>query len=158
MRTLFILSATIFFIVFSFSCSQEDQSDVKFGTGTIKQPVLDIAPQSGKGGLGKTTVAVVDLPLLFWPSFEYRMINRRIVIQNIRMDRKEETCMINESDGAQLQVGTEVEVLDEARCLYVRMVTSDGVPRSYTITIMKIRLLETREEGWTWSKSIEFDK
>ena len=157
MKTLFILSVTILFIVFSFSCSQ-DQSDVKFGTGTIKKPVLDIAPQSGKGGLGKTTVAVVDLPLLFWPSFEYRMINRRIVIQNIRMDRKEETCMINESDGVQLQVGVEVEVLDEARCLYVRMITSDGVPRSYTVTIMKIRLIETGEEGWTWSKAVEISE
>ena len=74
------------------------------------------------------------------------------------MDRKEEFCMINESEGSQLKVGTKVEILDEARCLYVRLSTNDGIPKPYTISLVQIRLLETGEEGWTWSKAIEFDK
>ena len=157
MKAFFISNVLIFLIVFSFSCSQ-NESGPKFGTGTIKQPVVEINPIAGKGGTGKTTVAVIPLPLLVWPSFEYRMIARTIKMQNIRMDRKEEFCMLNESEGSQLQVGAKVEILDEARCLYVRLVTNDGIPKPYTISIVQIRLLETGSEGWTWSKAIEFDK
>ena len=36
--------------------------------------------------------------------------------------------------------------------------TNDGIPKPYTISLVQIRLLETGEEGWTWSKAIEFDK
>ena len=38
------------------------------------------------------------------------------------------------------------------------MSSNDGLPRPYTITLMKIRLVETGEEGWTWSKAIDSDK
>ena len=51
-----------------------------------------------------------------------------------------------------------VEIIDEARCLYVRLNSNDGLPRPYTVTLVQIRLIETGEEGWTWSKAIEFDK
>ena len=71
---------------------------------------------------------------------------------------KEEHCLITESEGAQLQIGTKVEVLDEAKCLYVLLTSNEGVPRAYTITLMQIRVIETGEKGWTWSKAIEFDK
>ena len=57
-----------------------------------------------------------------------------------------------------MKIGAKVEVLDEARCLYVLMSSNDGLPRPYTITLMKIRLVETGEEGWTWSKAIDSDK
>ena len=63
-----------------------------------------------------------------------------------------------ESEGVEMKIGAKVEVLDEARCLYVLMSSNDGLPRPYTITLMKIRLIETGEEGWTWSKAIEPDK
>ena len=56
-----------------------------------------------------------------------------------------------------LNLGARVEVLEEARCLYVRLNSNDGIPRPYTTTIVRIRLLETGQEGWTWYKAIEFD-
>lgn len=146
MRILLVLILSTFLMVFIFSCSP-GTSGPKFGTGTLKQPVLNLDKE-----------VQVDLPLLLWPSFEYRMIDRR-GSSNLGVVRgKEEFCIINEPEASQLQIEEKVEILDEARCLYIRLNTIDGVPRSYTATIMKIKLISTGEEGWTWSKAIEFDK
>ena len=146
MKILFILSIIVFSFVSTFSCGQ-GESGPKFGTGTLKQPILNIDQK-----------VQVNLPLLLWPSFEYRMIDRR-GSSNLGVVRgKEEFCIIKESEASKIQIEGKVEILDEARCLYIRLNTLDGVPRSYTTTIMHIRLLSTGEEGWTWSKAIEFDK
>ena len=67
-------------------------------------------------------------------------------------------CIINESTSSKLQIGEKIEIIDEARCFYVRLNTIDGIPRSYTATINQIRVISTGEEGWTWSKAIEFDQ
>ena len=147
MKSFLILNVLIFLIVFSFSCGQ-GESGPKFGTGTLKQPVQNLNPTPSNPNFDK----FVDLPLLLWPSFEYRRIPR------VAQKDKVEHCLITESEGAQLQTGTKVEIIDEARCLYVRLNSNDGLPRPYTITLVQIRLIETGEEGWTWSKAIEFDK
>ena len=147
MKSFFILNVLIFLIVFSFSCDQ-GASGPKFGTGTLKQPVQNLNPTPSNPNFDK----FVDLPLLLWPSFEYRRIPR------VAQKDKVEHCLITESEGAQLQTGTKVEIIDEARCLYVRLNSNDGLPRPYTVTLVQIRLIETGEEGWTWSKAIEFDK
>jgi hypothetical protein len=34
----------------------------------------------------------------------------------------------------------------------------EGSPKNYSTGIMRIRVVETGQEGWTWSKAIEFDK
>ena len=150
MRILFILSVTVFSLVFSFSCGQ-GESGPKFGTGTLKQPVQNLYPPP-------LNPLFVDLPLLMWSSFEYRMINKVSRSTGFTGGGKSQHCVLQESEGSQLQIGTKVEVLDEAKCLYVLLNSNDGKPRPYTITIMQIRLIETGEEGWTWSKAIEFDK
>ena len=155
MKSFVILNVLIFLIVFSFSCGQ-GASGPKFGTGTLKQPVYNLNtapsnPNSDTGSAGRVD-RFVDLPLLLWPSFEYRRIVR--VVQKDKVEH----CLITESEGAQLQTGTKVEIIDEARCFYVRLNSKDGIPRPYTITLVQIRLIETGEEGWTWSKAIEFDK
>ena len=110
----------------------------------LKQPGLKIKDS-------EIPEAVVKLPLLLWPSFEYTRLawNHKT---------KVEYCLITESEGVEINIGSKVEVLDEATCLYVLLNSNDGKPRPYTITIMQIRLIETGEEGWTWSKAIEFDK
>ena len=155
MKSFLVLNILIFLIVFSFSCDQ-GASGPKFGTGTLKQPVYNLNtapsnPNSDTGSAGRVD-RFVDLPLLLWPSFEYRRIAR--VVQKDKVEH----CLITESEGAQLQTGTKVEIIDEARCFYVRLNSKDGIPRPYTITLVQIRLIETGEEGWTWSKAIEFDK
>ena len=116
--------------------------------GTLKTPVQNLNPNPSNSNFD----VFVDLPLLLWPSFEYRRIPR--VVEKDKVEH----CLITESEGAQLQPGTKVEVIDEARCFYVRLNSKDGIPKPYTITLMQIRLIETGEEGWTWSKAIEFDK
>ncbi|MBK15827.1 MAG: hypothetical protein CL770_03970 [Chloroflexi bacterium] len=156
MKSFLILNTLIILIVFSFSCGDQGESGPKFGTGTLKQAVYNLNkapsnPNSDTGTTGRVD-RFVDLPLLLWPSFEYRRIPR--VVEKDKVEH----CLITESEGAQLQPGTKVEVIDEARCFYVRLNYKDGIPRSYTTTFAQIRVIETGEEGWTWSKAIEFDK
>tara|TARA_B100000686_G_scaffold64084_1_gene68895 strand:+ start:3313 stop:3786 length:474 start_codon:yes stop_codon:yes gene_type:complete len=156
MKSFLILNTLIILIVFSFSCGDQGESGPKFGTGTLKQAVYNLNkapsnPNSDTGTTGRVD-RFVDLPLLLWPSFEYRRIPR--VVEKDKVEH----CLITESEGAQLQPGTKVEVIDEARCFYVRLNSKDGIPRSYTTTFAQIRVIETGEEGWTWSKAIEFDK
>ena len=156
MKSFLILNVLTVLIVFSFSCGDQGVSGPKFGTGTLKQAVYNLNkapsnPNSDTGTTGRVD-RFVDLPLLLWPSFEYRRIPR--VVEKDKVEH----CLITESEGAQLQPGTKVEVIDEARCFYVRLNSKDGIPRSYTTTFAQIRVIETGEEGWTWSKAIEFDK
>ena len=156
MKSFLILNTLIILIVFSFSCGDQGESGPKFGTGTLKQAVYNLNkapsnPNSDTGTTGRVD-RFVDLPLLLWPSFEYRRIPR--VVEKDKVEH----CLITESEGAQLQPGTKVEIIDEARCFYVRLNSKDGIPRSYTTTFAQIRVIETGEEGWTWSKAIELDK
>ena len=156
MKSFLILNVLTVLIVFSFSCGDQGESGPKFGTGTLKQAVYNLNkapsnPNSDTGTTGRVD-RFVDLPLLLWPSFEYRRIPR--VVEKDKVEH----CLITESEGAQLQPGTKVEIIDEARCFYGRLNSKDGIPRSYTTTFAQIRVIETGEEGWTWSKAIEFDK
>ena len=156
MKSFLILNVLTVLIVFSFSCGDQGVSGPKFGTGTLKQAVYNLNkapsnPNSDTGTTGRVD-RFVDLPLLLWPSFEYRRIPR--VVEKDKVEH----CLITESEGAQLQPGTKVEIIDEARCFYVGLNSKDGIPRSYTTTFAQIRVIETGEEGWTWSKAIEFDK
>ena len=156
MKSFLILNVLTVLIVFSFSCGDQGESGPKFGTGTLKQAVYNLNkapsnPNSDTGTTGRVD-RFVDLPLLLWPSFEYRRIPR--VVEKDKVEH----CLITESEGAQLQTGTKVEIIDEARCFYVLLNSKDGIPRSYTTTFAQIRVIETGEEGWTWSKAIEFDK
>ena len=133
---------TFIFLLTIIGCSSEQAQSSK--PGVLKQPGLKIKDS-------EIPEAVVKLPLLLWPSFEYKRLawNHKT---------KVEYCLITESEGVEINIGSKIEVLDEARCLYVLMSSNDGLPRPYTITLMKIRLIETGEEGWTWSKAIEPDK
>ena len=143
---------SLLFIVMIFllqGCSNGNGDKGKsVSTGILKTPVQNLNPKPSNSNLD----LFVDLPLLLWPSFEYRRIPR--VVEKDKVEH----CLITESEGAQLQPGTKVEIIDEARCFYVRLNSKDGIPRSYTTTFAQIRVIETGEEGWTWSKAIEFDK
>ena len=148
-KMFFRVSAVFFIMVFIVSCAPAE-SGAKFGTGTLKQPVQNLNPTPSN----KNFDVFVDLPLLLWQSFGYARIAK-----NSRT--KVEHCTITESEGTQLQIGAKVEVLDEARCLYILLKANDGrsLPygNGYSITLNQIRLVETGEVGWTWSRSIEFD-
>ncbi len=82
-----------------------------------------------------------------------------VILSNYNLGEIKKFSEIKE--GTQLQIGAKVEVLDEARCLYILLKANDGrsLPygNGYSITLNQIRLVETGEVGWTWSRSIEFD-
>ena len=145
---------SLLFIVMIFllqGCSNGNGDKGKsVSTGILKTPVQNLNPKPSNSNLD----LFVDLPLLLWPSFEYN----RITNYTGQNHQKVEHCLITESEGAQLQPGTKVEIIDEARCFYVLLNSKDGIPKPYTITLVQIRLIETGEEGWTWSKAIELDK
>jgi len=129
-------------------------NDLSASTGTLKQPVQNLNPSRKDIRLSSNPKSdvFVDLPLLLWPSFEYRRISRNYTMTKV------EHCLITESEGTQLQIGAKVEILDEAKCLYVLLSSNDGLPRPYTITLMQIKVVATGEKGWTWSGAIELDK
>ena len=142
-----ILHLVIFIFLFHIiGCSSEQTQSAK--SGVLKQPSLVVKVYE-TGGNNPT----VFLPLLMWPSFESRMIN---IYAHFTGGGKSEHCVLKESEGSQLEVGTKVEVLEEATCLYVRLNPVEGSPKNYSAGIMRIRVVETRQEGWTWSKAIEF--
>ena len=132
---------TFIFLLTIIGCSSEQAQSSK--PGVLKQPGLKIKDS-------EIPEAVVKLPLLLWPSFEYKRLawNHKT---------KVEYCLITESEGVEINIGSKIEVLDEARCLYVWLNSVQGAPKKYSTGIMRIRVVETGEEGWTWSKAVEFD-
>ena len=145
-------------IAFIFACSLGDR-EPEIQPGTLKSPVLTINPNAGSkfGGTAtnKALEITLNLPLVLFPSFEYRMITRG---GGFAAPGRDEFCVLQESEASELKIGAKVEVLEDARCLYVRLNSNDGIPRPYTTTIMRIRVIETGQEGWTWSKAIQFDE
>ena len=70
----------------------------------------------------------------------------------------EEFCAIA-GKGSELAIGEKVEVIDEARCLRSQYSPGDGTPsRRFPVGLVKIRVISTGLEGWTWTKSVEFEK
>ena len=145
----------LFFMITLSGCSDASGTkDSSGSTGILKQPVQNLNPSSKDSRITSNSKSdiFVDLPLLLWTSFEYRRISRGYSMAKV------EHCLVTESEGAQLQIGTRVEILDEAKCLYVLLSSKNGAPKPYMITLMKIKVVETGTEGWTWSKAIEFDQ
>ena len=141
----YLLTFTLLFTITG--CSSEQAQSSK--SGLLKQPSIEVKVYE-TGGNNPT----VELPLFLWTSFDSKMIN---IYSHFTGGGKSEHCVLQESEGSQLQVGTKIEVLEEATCLYVRLNSVEGAPKNYSTGIMRIRIVETGEEGWTWSKAVEFD-
>ena len=93
----------------------------------------------------------VFLPLLIWPSFKY---------QEIPMFRggKATFCVINETDGIPIKIETQIEFIEDATCFRTYFTSTDQMPHKYEVGLVKIRILDTQEEYWTWSKSVKIVK
>ena len=48
----------------------------------------------------------------------------------------------------------EVEILEESTCLYTFLQEEGKVPAQYFVGLTKIKILETGQIGWTWSKAV----
>ena len=127
-------------------------------TGVLKQPSVSMKPQEekfGGGGASKLTYIETDLPFELWDSYEIKTFS---VAQGSWNAAKQEFCVIS-ATGPQLTVGEKVEIIDEAKCLNTQYDKGDGSPfRRYPVGLIKIRTISTGQEGWTWTKSVEYDK
>ena len=129
------------------------------GTGTLVEPTVKMNSDSGaKFGGGAASKALdiqTNLPFELWASFEMKQFS---VSRGSWAASKEEFCVIS-STGSQLAVGEKVEIIQEARCLNTQYDRGDGSPfRRYPVGLIKIRTISTGQEGWTWTKSVEYDK
>ena len=127
-------------------------------TGTLIEPTVKINPNAGSKFGGTTTNKALEiqtnLPFELWDSFELKQFS---VSRGSWAASKEEFCVIS-STGSQLKADEKVEIVDEARCLNTQYDKGDGSPfRRFPIGLIKIRVISTGQEGWTWSKSVKYD-
>ena len=145
---------SIVFLIFACTTSEKQSG---FKTATIQQPEVTISPADRKFGgtsVNKKQQIKIQLPLLIWDSYRTEMISLKAI--GTGYSAKGEFCVIDEISGKQLQKNSKVQIIDESTCLYSRMNSSEGLPKHYIVGLIKVRLIETGEEGWTWTKSINF--
>ena len=115
------------------------------------EPKLIVKPQHQVTGAYSQTV---KLPLMIWSSFEYRDV------ADLRgaVDVKLNYCVINETDGILVKLDTSIQFIEDATCFHTFFTSADGIPHKYVIGLVKVKLLETGEEVWTWSKAVQISK
>ena len=137
-KTLLIVFGLI--VIFS-ACVGSSSSKVTAANLVI--PKLEVKVHGTEGNNPE-----VFLPLLIWPSFKY---------QEIPMFRggKATFCVINEADGIPIKIETQIEFIEDATCFRTYFTSTDQMPHKYEVGLVMIRILDTQEEYWTWSKSIK---
>ena len=48
----------------------------------------------------------------------------------------------------------DIEILEEASCLYTLFQEEGRAPGQYFVGITKVRIIDTGEIGWTWNNAI----
>jgi len=146
MRLIKISLITSLLILF-IACGS-DTSDARVGRpATFVEPILLI----------KTTgyYPKVKLPLIVWDSFKYKMIAD---LNNARVDAKLNYCVVNEVDSKPFKLSTSIEFIEDATCFNTYFTSVDKIPHKYRVGLVKVRILETGEEVWTWSKAVQVSK
>ena len=149
-NNMFLCIFVLSIIIISPACA----STSKLLKGVVVEASVVSAPQGGfndKTRQGQTIER--KLPSVLWESFEYDMLNNRYVGGSGGAQR-EEFCVV--SGGTRgLAIGTEVYIVEEARCLWVLHKVDNENSNRYNISVTKVRSVETGEEGWTWSKAVK---
>ena len=142
-KTSLILSLLVLLI----ACGS-DTSDAWVGQpATFVEPIL----------LVKTTgySPEVKLPLIVWDSFEYRMISD---LKSGPVDTKLNYCVVNEVDSKSFEICTPIEFIEDATCFNTYFTSADKIPHKYRVGLVKVRILETGEEVWTWPKAVQISE
>ena len=143
--TFFILST----LILSVACGKSE-SVTELLEGELISPEVVVNQTRGSSYLqNKKMDKVISLPLEVWSTFEYKML---AVYSNRRNH-----CVI-EGRGAPVPLGSKVEVIDEATCFYVRFNEPGESPRTYPMGLMKVRVVDTGQEGWIWNTAINLNK
>ena len=48
-----------------------------------------------------------------------------------------------------------MKFIEDAECFFTHFTSLDGVPHKYMVGLIKIRISETGEEGWTWTSAVD---
>tara|TARA_A100001037_G_C15153715_1_gene641716 strand:- start:15067 stop:15522 length:456 start_codon:yes stop_codon:yes gene_type:complete len=112
------------------------------------EPFLEVKVHGDSGNNPK-----VALPFVVWDSYEYKDI-----IVHSYLGGKEKGCVVIENEGRPIQIDTEIKFLEDAPCIFSRLTTSDGLPHIYNAGLMKILIVETGQEVYTWSKAVQLNK
>ena len=126
---------------------------------TFKQPTVTINKTSSKGdAANKKSDIVKELPASMWPEpvQQDRMIPWQAAITS-GLTKKVPACLL-QGDGVPIKVGTKVEVLQESECMYFRLQRPGNPPVVAPVGLLKIRVISTGEEGWTFRSSVDYDE
>ena len=126
---------------------------------TFKQPTVTINKTSSKvDAANKKADIVKELPASMWPEpvQQDRMIPWQAAITS-GLTKKVPACLL-QGDGVPIKVGTKVEVLQESECMYFRLQRPGNPPVVAPVGLLKIRVISTGEEGWTFSSSVDYDE
>ena len=139
---------TTFVLLVLFIACGSDTTDSRVGKpATFVEPIL----------LVKTTgwYPKVKLPLIVWDSFKYQMISD---LKSARVDTKLNYCVVNEVDSKPFKLSTSIEFIEDATCFNTYFTSADKIPHKYRVGLVKVRILETGEEVWTWSKAVKISE
>ena len=140
----------IFIIVLCLGCSNTI-TNAETKSATLITPKLEIKVRTD--GVNNPEVS---LPLMIWDSFEYRKINLKPGWS--QGGGKETFCVINESEGTNIELDTSIEFIEDATCFYTYFTSSDGLTHKYTVGLVKIKIIDTGEEVWIWSKAVSIQE
>ena len=142
MKLINVLLTTFILLVLFIACGS-DTTDSRVGKpATFVEPIL----------LVKTTgwYPKVELPLIVWDSFKYRMIPNPV-----RTYEKLNYCVVNEVDSKPFKLSTSIEFIEDATCFNTYFTSADQLPHKYRVGLVKVRILETGEEVWTWANAVK---
>lgn len=143
LRNIYLISLILLLVLVG--CGKDSKSITTSKPANLVKPYL-IVKSTGYA-------PKVELPFRVWDSYEYKDI-----IVHPYLGGKEKGCVLAEKMGRPVEEGIEIKFLEDAPCIYSRLTTKDGVPRIYNTGLMKILIVSTGEEVWTWSEAVEISK
>mgnify|MGYP001056305376 FL=1 len=148
------MKAMKFFIIISFililfivSCAQAQEKEPVFST--LQEPILIMNATQKRGRVSeynKSFDRTVKLPLKIWPSYTQKFIA-------VGSRDRRDTCVL-EGESTAITPMTEVEILEEASCIYTLLQEAGRAPGQYFLGRTKVRIIDTGEIGWTWNNAI----
>ena len=147
--SLFSKRILLFFILVLFfvSCAQLQKKESTFST--LQEPILIINASKTRGlpsDYNKSFDRTVKLPLKIWPSYTQKFIT-------MGGSPTQDTCVL-EGEPITTTPMVDVEILEEASCLYTLFQEEGRAPGQYFVGITKVRIIDTGEIGWTWSNAV----
>ena len=134
MNKLLCISVLLTILIVCIACNSNQS---KFDKGIVKQPQN-------------------DLPQLIFPTFKYNTMEIPDASGKSRAE-KAKYCVVREENGASLNNGEEIEILTESICDYIEFFGTNEYVK-FKGKLVKIYILSTGSEGWTWKSSIEYSK